>query len=70
MPRTFSGARLLELRQNHNLSQRDLAGLAGVSVMTISELESGKRSRAYFSTIRRLADALDAQPKEFYDWTQ
>ena len=55
--------RLKTLRTEHVLTLRELAEAAGVSKDTIWRLENG-HSEAHPSTIRKLAKALDVQPKE------
>jgi DNA-binding XRE family transcriptional regulator len=55
--------RLKTLRTEHVLTLRELAEVAGVSKDTIWRLENG-HSEAHPSTIRKLAKALDVQPKE------
>jgi DNA-binding XRE family transcriptional regulator len=55
--------RLRTLRVEHVLTLRELAEEAGVSKDTIWRLENG-HSEAHPSTIRKLAKALDVQPKE------
>lgn len=55
--------RLRTLRSEHVLTLRELAEEAGVSKDTIWRLENG-HSEAHPSTIRKLAKALDVQPKE------
>jgi DNA-binding XRE family transcriptional regulator len=55
--------RLRNLRTEHVLTLRELAEAAGVSKDTIWRLENG-HSEAHPSTIRKLAKALDVQPKE------
>jgi transcriptional regulator with XRE-family HTH domain len=55
--------RLKTLRIEHVLTLRELAEAAGVSKDTIWRLEHG-HSEAHPSTIRKLAKALDVQPKE------
>jgi len=45
------------------LTQDELAAKAGVSKATIVALESG-RTRAFASTLRKLAAALEVQPSE------
>jgi transcriptional regulator with XRE-family HTH domain len=55
--------RLRTLRTEHVLTLRELAEAAGVSKDTIWRLENG-HSEAHPSTIRKLAKALDVQPKE------
>ncbi|WP_040817103.1 helix-turn-helix domain-containing protein [Nocardia jiangxiensis] len=48
-------------RKARNITQEDLARLAGVPVRTISNVESGKTPQA--ETLRKLADALDSTPR-------
>ena len=55
--------RLKTLRTEHVLTLRELAEAAGVSKDTIWRLENG-HSEAHPSTIRKLAKALDVQPKD------
>jgi transcriptional regulator with XRE-family HTH domain len=55
---------LRELRQRKLLSQRELAERAGVSKDTIWRLEGGVSTNAHPSTIRKLAKALEVEPKE------
>ena len=55
--------RLRTLRTEHVLTLRELAEAAGVSKDTIWRLENG-HSAAHPSTIRKLAKALEVQPKE------
>ena len=53
------------LRQDRALSQRDLAELSGVAQATINRLEVGHQS-AYPVTVRKLAKALGATPRDLY----
>ncbi len=50
---------LLRARQRRVLTQADLARLAGLSKTTVNLLEQG-RHPARVSTVRKLAEALDA----------
>ncbi|MCH7578516.1 MAG: helix-turn-helix transcriptional regulator [Chloroflexi bacterium] len=50
--------RLREWRRRRALSQRELAGLAGVQPVTVARLETGSQQPRP-RTIRRLAKALD-----------
>jgi len=54
---------LRELRAEHVLSQQDLAERAQVSKTTIVHIEAG-RSQPYPSTVRKIAAALDMEPRE------
>ena len=57
------GARLRRLRRQKALSQQDVERMTGVAQATLSDLEGGKRG-ARASTLRRLAEALDVEPRE------
>jgi transcriptional regulator with XRE-family HTH domain len=57
------GNRLRELRRMQALSQRELSRVTGIAHDSISQLETGKRE-AQPRTIRKLAGALDVEPKE------
>ncbi len=59
----INGQRLKELRVERALSLRALGERSGVSYDAINKLELGRRP-AHASTIRKLADALDVEPKE------
>lgn len=54
--------RLKMIREKRLLTQGELATKSDVSVVTIARLEGGKH-RARFSTVRRLAAALDVAPE-------
>ena len=58
-----NGYRLRELRVQQALSLRALAERSSVAFDTINKLELGHRP-ARLVTIRKLADALDVEPKE------
>jgi transcriptional regulator with XRE-family HTH domain len=51
--------RLRQLRRERQLTQIDLADRSGISVATISKLESKARARCRDSTAAALATALD-----------
>jgi transcriptional regulator with XRE-family HTH domain len=55
--------RLKKLRERRFLTQADLAARSGVAEVTINRLEQGHRA-ARFSTIRKLAEALEVAPEE------
>jgi transcriptional regulator with XRE-family HTH domain len=55
--------RLLRLREERALSQRDLALMATVAQDTVGQIERGERN-AQPRTIRKLAEALSVEPKE------
>jgi transcriptional regulator with XRE-family HTH domain len=58
-----NGQRLRQLRVQRALSLRALAQRSGVAFDTINKLELGHRP-ARLVTIRKLAEALDVEPKE------
>ena len=55
--------RLLRLREERALSQRDLARMADVAQATVGQIERGERN-AQPRTIRKLAEALEVEPRE------
>ena len=57
------GQRLRELRVQRALSLRALGERSGVTFATINNLENETRP-ARLATIRKLAEALDVEPKE------
>ncbi len=58
-----NGKRLRQLRVEQALTLRALGELSGVAYDTINKLELGRRP-AHASTIRRLAEALNVEPRE------
>ena len=50
--------RIAALRDEHSLSQADLADRAGIRVATLSEIETGK-GNPRLSTLKRIAGAFD-----------
>ncbi len=58
-----NGARLRQLREERALSLRELGERSGVAFDAINKLENERRE-AQPRTIRRLAEALRADPKE------
>ncbi|CAA9274829.1 MAG: hypothetical protein AVDCRST_MAG93-2830 [uncultured Chloroflexia bacterium] len=59
----IDGKRLRRLRREKALSQQDVERMTGVAQATLSDLEGGKRG-ARASTLRKLAEALDVEPRE------
>lgn len=55
-------SRLKQIRLDQALSQRELARRANVTQATIVKAEAG--GEVQLSTQRKLADALDVQPRE------
>jgi transcriptional regulator with XRE-family HTH domain len=60
--------RLREIRQRRALAIKDLAARSGVTVSTISRIETGKQ-RARHVTIRKLAAALGVEPEALTEGT-
>lgn len=58
--------RLREVREARNLSQADLARLAGVAQCHISDLERGRRKPS-FEVLVRLAKALECSLDDLVD---
>src|ERR671929_2284334 len=58
------GAVLKRYRQAAGLTQEALAGQAGLSMRTISDLERGLKTRPHPDTVARLAAALRLAPAE------
>jgi transcriptional regulator with XRE-family HTH domain len=58
-----NGRRLRQLRVEQALTLRDLGEMSSVAYDTINKLELGRRP-AHASTIRRLANALNVEPRE------
>jgi transcriptional regulator with XRE-family HTH domain len=64
----LDGERLRRLRLERGLSQRDLAGKAGMSQSTIVLLERrGRSERFHPSTVRKLSGALGVDPAELLE---
>jgi len=59
-----SDTKLRRLRRERAWSIRELARRAGVSTETIYSLEHGRREWAWPRTVRKLAEALEVEPKE------
>jgi transcriptional regulator with XRE-family HTH domain len=57
--------RLRTVREEHALTQEELAEKAGVSRGTIINLEQGNDARP--PTVRKLAEALGVKPKELME---
>ena len=56
--------RLRKIRRTQDLTQQDLAALAGVNYTTISRIESGDAKQVYIDTAMRLAKALHVTTDE------
>jgi transcriptional regulator with XRE-family HTH domain len=62
----INGEKLRKLRVEQALTLRALAERSGVTYDTINKLELGQRP-ARLSTIRKLAEALGAEPRELME---
>ena len=58
------GERLRELRKARGLSQRDVAGRAGIDFTYLSKIENGRIEPPSEDVIRRVAHELDADEDE------
>jgi transcriptional regulator with XRE-family HTH domain len=58
------GAKLRRLREERILSHRELALKANLSPTTVLKLENAEKSKPHPRTIRKLAEALDIDPRE------
>jgi transcriptional regulator with XRE-family HTH domain len=62
----YIGERLRRLREERALRQEDLAELAGVGKNTVNRIEKN-RTEPHMTTIRKLADALEVDPRELVE---
>lgn len=58
--------RLQAVREQRLMTQRELAARSGVSAVTINRIEA-QHHEARISTVRKLAEALNAEPDELVD---
>lgn len=65
-----NGPRLRELREDLEISIRDLAQKANVDAKTIIDLEHGRRSWVYPKTLKNVAAALSALGGTDVDWAK
>jgi transcriptional regulator with XRE-family HTH domain len=61
------GERLRLIRTSKGWSQDYVARRAGVTPLTVSRIEIGKRRRPHFTTLVKIAKALDVEPDDLYD---
>jgi transcriptional regulator with XRE-family HTH domain len=66
MPRV-DGGKLAALREERFLSHRELARLANVSPQTVLNLEHGRGEQAQRRTVRKLAAALEVDPRDLLE---
>jgi transcriptional regulator with XRE-family HTH domain len=60
------GNNLRRLRERRALRQEDLAALAGIGKNTVNRLEKN-HTEPHMTTIRKLAEALDVDPRELLE---
>ena len=63
LERSGIGERLLRARRSRMWTQGRLAAEAGVSPTTVSGIENGRILSPHFGTVRKLARALDVDPR-------
>ncbi len=61
---TSTGDKLREARRRAMFTQEELSEESGVGVTTIVRIERGQVTEPHFSTLRKLAAALDVDAKE------
>jgi transcriptional regulator with XRE-family HTH domain len=59
--------KLRHARRRAALTQGELADKSGVGITTITRIESGHITEPRVSTLRRLANALDIEPRDLLD---
>jgi transcriptional regulator with XRE-family HTH domain len=59
--------KLRDARRRAALTQGELADKSGVGITTITRIESGHITEPRVSTLRRLANALDIEPRDLLD---
>lgn len=57
--------RLKELREEHDLTQQELAEIADFSQNFLQQIESGRKKEIWLSTVERLAKAFSLEVHEF-----
>jgi transcriptional regulator with XRE-family HTH domain len=60
----FVRARIRALRESRGLSIQALADIADIERSSLSRLESGRAAGIYFTTLCKIAEALDIAPGE------
>ena len=67
---TEVGDQLKKVRRRAMLTQEQLAEKSGVGITTINRIETGAVKDPHFSTLRKLARALEVDPAELVRLTQ
>ena len=62
----FIAARLRELRQRHELTQEQVASLAGVGFKYYQSLESGRKKQMWVETVARFSECYGIGLHEFF----
>jgi transcriptional regulator with XRE-family HTH domain len=62
----YIGERLRRLSESRALRQEDLAELAGVGKNMVNRIEKN-RTEPHMTTIRKLADAIEVDPRELVE---
>jgi transcriptional regulator with XRE-family HTH domain len=57
------------VRESKLMTQRDLAELSGIAMVTVARLEGG-HTEARFTTVKKLAQALGVEPAELMEPTE
>ncbi len=57
----------MNIRKRKNLTQTELAKLAGISQKALSELETGKSKGISFSTLSRLCDVMNINLESLFE---
>lgn len=61
------GARIVELRKKHHLTQQQLADLVGFKLIGISQIERGLKF-ASEKTIQKLCTAFECKPQDLFNF--
>lgn len=61
------GARVLELRKKHHLTQQQLADFLGFKLIGVSQIERGLKF-ASERTIQKLCTVFDCEPKDLFNF--
>jgi transcriptional regulator with XRE-family HTH domain len=64
---TEVGDQLKRLRRRAMLTQEQLAKKSGVGITTINRIETGAVEDPHFSTLRKLAEALEISPRDLLE---
>lgn len=59
--------RLLELLKAHEVSQRELERLSGVSLVTINAIANNRTTRVDLATLDAISEALHVEPGELLE---